>query len=543
MVRKDQVLKEKTDAVSKPVVTEKVFRWWDYLLYASLTIIILGIIFDALRYWFTLEGWLNYPIIYSIISVLIIITLGNYLGRWMFLAKMRKPVPIPAPKGLRVAIATTFVSHVESLEMLAITLKAMKNVQYPHDTWVLDENDDPQVKSLCEELGVYHFSRKHLPQYQQQQGTYKAKTKWGNYNAWLNEVAYEQYDFISGFDPDHIPDPAFLDRILGYFSDPQIGYVQVAPIYYNQKASVIANGAAQETYAFNSSLQMAAFSMGYPIIIGSHNTHRVSALKAVGGFAAHDADDLLATMIYRSLQWKGVYVPEILVKGLTPVDWQGYLVQQRRWARSVIDLKFFYFNKLSQKYPFRTRLISFLHGFTYLYKTIVIAMGTILYLCLLATGNTVDLFTEETVTRSLFVFGALLLCDFYRQRFYLDQKNEVGLHWQIAMLQLVKWPYFIMALVDVFRNRATQYTLTPKVKISRKLDTSLWPHFVLMILLGFSWIYGYLSGNIQNSWIHLSAIISLLFLTTILLSSFMQFPAPFNPKLIPDHFNPEHQKR
>ncbi len=68
-------------------------------------------------------------------------------------------------------------------------------------------------------------------------------------------------------------------------------------------------------------------STGYPTIIGSHNTHRVVALKEVGGLAPHDADDLLLTLSYQSHGWHGVYVPKILARGLSPLDWSTYLTQ------------------------------------------------------------------------------------------------------------------------------------------------------------------------------------------------------------------------
>ena len=42
----------------------------------------------------------------------------------------------------------------------------------------------------------------------------------------------------------------------------------------------------------------------------------------------------MLTLSYQASGWRGVYVPEILSRGLTPVDWSGYLSQQRRWARN-----------------------------------------------------------------------------------------------------------------------------------------------------------------------------------------------------------------
>ena len=70
-----------------------------------------------------------------------------------------------ARAGWRVGVATTFVPGAESMDMLAVTVRALVAMDYPHDTWVLDEGDDPQVKALCTRLGAFHFSRKATPGY------------------------------------------------------------------------------------------------------------------------------------------------------------------------------------------------------------------------------------------------------------------------------------------------------------------------------------------------------------------------------------------
>ena len=111
---------------------------------------------------------------------------------------------------------------------------------------------------------------------------------------------------------------------------------------------------------------MTNYALGYPIVTGCHNTHRVTVLKQVGGFASHAADDLLITVNYRICGWKGVYLPKILAKGLTPVDWSGFLIQQRRWARSVLDIKFWIYPKVARKLPFKERVANFAHGLYYL---------------------------------------------------------------------------------------------------------------------------------------------------------------------------------
>src|SRR6476469_7904759 len=104
----------------------------------------------------------------------------------------------------------------ESLEMLEATLRALVALDYPHDTWVLDESDSEQVKRSCARIGAKHFSRKSVRQYQVESGTFQVSSKHGNYNAWLHQIGFRQYDILAAFDPDHVAAPNFLSSVLGY---------------------------------------------------------------------------------------------------------------------------------------------------------------------------------------------------------------------------------------------------------------------------------------------------------------------------------------
>src|SRR5688500_1458912 len=107
---------------------------------------------------------------------------------------MKKPVPITARPGHKMVVATTFVPGAEHFDILERTVRALVALDYPHETWVLDEENDTQVAALCAELGVYHFSRKTYPHYQTEDGLFQARSKHGNYNAWLYEVGFRRYE-------------------------------------------------------------------------------------------------------------------------------------------------------------------------------------------------------------------------------------------------------------------------------------------------------------------------------------------------------------
>jgi cellulose synthase (UDP-forming) len=512
------------------VQSEKVFKPWDYPLFAVLTAASFAAILYFMAGWFAHEDWYARPLAFWGLTLIITSRLAINQFRWWSLPFMRKPLPMAARPDWKVGVATTFVPGAESIDMLQTTVRALVALDYPHDTWVLDEGDDAAVASLCAKLGAFHFSRKKFPHYQTEDGTFQARSKHGNYNAWLHEIGFERYEIIAAFDPDHVPEPSFLSEVLGYFSDPQIGYVQAAQAYYNQEASFIARGAAEETYGYYSSTQMFGFAMGYPVVTGCHNTHRVAALKQVRGFPAHDADDLLITLVYRSHGWRGVYVPRILARGLTPVDWSGYIRQQLRWARSVIDIKLRTYPKIAGKLPIKERLVSFVHGFYYLHG-ISAGLGLVIMAYMLVTGFTPRALNYLVLRDFFFLLATLLVCDFYRQRFYLGWRNEGGWHWRAGLLQLAKWPYLLAALCQVLLNRRLPYVVTRKVKGDRQSYVLLGPHLLIAALIATAWIIGIMSGVNVHLLLHVLAGTVLAGIFLLLATEHMNFPEPYDPSL------------
>ncbi|HEU4563218.1 MAG TPA: glycosyltransferase [Gemmatimonadaceae bacterium] len=520
-------------ALHETVVAERVLRGSARAEFVVRTAIAVAAMLVVAWRWLTLPGALAYPAVYLLASALLAFHAASWFARWLGLDAMRRPRPMAPEPGLRVGVATSFVPAAESLDMLERTVRALVAMDYPHETWVLDEGDDPAVRALCEQLGAHHFSRKEMPQYQEESGTFQRHSKHGNYNAWLAEIGYARYDVISAFDADHVPERDFLTHVLGYFRDPAIGYVQAPQVYYNQDASFIARGAAEETYAYYSTHQMASYGLGQPIIVGSHNTHRVEALRSVGGFAAHDADDLLITLYYRARGWKGVYVPEILAMGLTPVDWHGYLRQQVRWARSVVDIKLRALPGMSRRLPIVERLLGLLHGAFYLRAlTIPAAYAIVAYLAIVDGDPAIA--RPSTVAWLLGLALVLTLVGRFRQRYFLDPAREGGVHWRSLFLQLAKWPFFGLALWRALVGRQGTYTLTWKRHRPDRQPTLMWPHWLVAILMAEAWLVGrVVNGGVPR-------MVTLATAAIILLSAIIgwterwHFPHPYEASWYPE---------
>jgi len=511
---------------------EEVLQGAARALYFGLSGIALIAILRFAIWWGTLPGLGQRPLSFAVASIVILYEVAVWVVRWIPLSRMRQPRYLAPAGGLRVAAVTTIVPGQEPVEMLEQTLPALIALHGPHDTWVLDEGDDPTVRALCARLGAHHATRKHRPEYQTAGGRFAARSKHGNYNFWLAEFGSERYDVLAAFDTDHVPEAEYLERTLGYLRDTRIGYVQPPQVYYNQNASFIAQGAAEETYAYYSSHQMASYALGHPIVLGSHGVHRISALLGVGGFPDHDAEDLYLTLRYRSAGWRGVHVPEILALGTTPVDWRGYLVQQMRWARSVLDLKRAALRRIAGPLPLADRLISLFHGVYFLRPLLWLLLFPMLIGLLI--NNAVPVFLRPPQLIVILGMAALLRgLEWFRQWFYLDPERERGSHWRAALLLWAKWPHFAGALLDALLARDVPYALTPKVGGGAGGLLLAPLHLGLGCAVALAWLVGRYLHPSTEPILTLLATLVIAISVGLALTEVFRFPPPFDPTLLP----------
>ncbi|MGQ0639847.1 MAG: glycosyltransferase family 2 protein [Gemmatimonadaceae bacterium] len=498
----------------------------DRAVFVVLTAVAAAALFAFLAFvpWFNAE----HPSVALIVFIpFMLFHFGCWLVRWLAIWRMQRPLPMRPDEGLRVAVATTFVPDAEPVGMLEQTLRALLALDYPHDTWVLDEGDDPQVAELCESLGARHWSRKKKHPHDVS-GSYARDTKYGNYNAWLVEHGYANYDVIAAFDSDHIPEPTFLTRVLGFFRDPAIAFVQVPQVYYNHDASFIARGAAEETYGFYSVHEMASYGAGHPIIVGCHNTHRVAALQAVGGFSPHDADDLVLTLLYRAARWRGVYVPEILALGLTPVNWYDYLRQQVRWSKSVVEVKLRRLPALVGRLTLTDRILGIFHGVYYL-RALALGVAYATVAALLLSGARPYFVQVPALLGmvSLALLGAVI--GRFARRYYLDPGREGGVHWRATLLQFAKWPYQWLAVWRALVRGPVPYALTHKVARKQPRAWILWPHIVVAGAMGTALALGNLLHGVSLGITVLAVAMTLLPLG-IAATEWLRFPPPWEPQ-------------
>ncbi|MCM3885696.1 glycosyltransferase [Frankia sp. R82] len=250
---------------------------------------------------------------------------GTFLSTMymIFVGNMRRPAPIPVQQAERsgrigrVAVLSLTVPGSESLEIVRRQLIAMSQIRYPHDSWILvDKVASPEIEKLARSVGVKYFSRHDearwgksgVAAWNRRFPPFQRKTKAGNVNSWLNAHGH-RYTHFTQLDIDHIPNPDYLDRVLGYFADPAVKWVQ-APSVYGNFEYWTARGAAEQELGLQGPLQMGFYGFSKtPFIIGSHCTYDAAAIQEIGGFQPTRAEDHLDTVCLAARGYEGFLSP------------------------------------------------------------------------------------------------------------------------------------------------------------------------------------------------------------------------------------------
>jgi cellulose synthase (UDP-forming) len=431
--------------------------------------------------WWLTPARVNFAPIYIPLTLALLYEFALLPTTFMyFVLRAKKPSRRIAPKDRKVAVITLCVPSTESLDIIERQLKAMSEITYPHDSWILDEGNSKDVKKLAKRYGVKHFSRKGIKKYNQLLPPFKAKTKAGNVNAWLEHVKRRKYEFFVQFDIDHLAKPNYLHKTLGYFRDEEVAWVQ-APSVYSNLSHWTARGAAEQELVLQGPLQMGFYGHSQtPFIIGSHCTYRMSAIREIGGFQPTRAEDHLDTVFLASKGYRGVFLPEIIAEGDGPETLTTYLAQQFAWAYSMFQVLLMYTPTLLKTMSFRKK-------WQFIFAQTWYPIWALTYLIMFLTPI-VALLTNHDVARMnggdfLLHFAPMFICSFlvWWAARPLMQPSHVRLSWRGMLLHAVRWPVILRAILCAGFRVTKPYMITPKGKFARLAPTvKLYRPFLLL---------------------------------------------------------------
>jgi len=369
-------------------------------------------------------------------------------------------------------VLTTIVPNKEPVEMVMATLRAMLQIRHDGllDVWLLDEGNDPYVRSRCEQIGVHHFTRRDVAMWNAESGPYRAKTKHGNHNSW-RAMHEREYDVVAQMDPDHVPWPNFLERTLGYFADPDTAFVVAPQVYGNLGESFVARGSAQLAYLFHGIIQRGANGNEAPLLIGTNHLYRPSAFDQIGGYQDCIIEDHLTSMALFAAtneatgnSWKGVYTPDIIAVGEGPATYSDWFTQQKRWAYGIWEIVRQHSPDLLSKMRHRRQWMSFV-ALQLHYPTVALMWvgGVFLSALYLVGGITV---TRLPAVVWIVLFGSNIVAGLafnqYLRRFNLVDHERRGVGLAGLALELVTAPVYVAAAAAQLAGRPLVYVVTAK---------------------------------------------------------------------------------
>lgn len=255
--------------------------------------------------------------------------LYGYVTAMMHFFMVRRfsnPQSVTAPTGYRVAVLIP--TYNESVQLVRHTLAGAVRMDYPHETFLLDDGNRPEMAALAAELGAKYLARAE-----------RTDAKAGNLN---NALRSTDAEFIAIFDADHVPARDFLTRTLGFFNDANVAFVQTPQEYYNldsyqHRLRPDRSYLWTEQGLFFRVIQRGKDYHGGAYFCGSCAVVRRSALDAIGGFATGTVtEDLHTSLRLHKRGFRSVYYPQALAFGLAPDSARAFLVQRQRWGQGAM---------------------------------------------------------------------------------------------------------------------------------------------------------------------------------------------------------------
>ena len=440
-------------------------RRWIYRLITAAWLIASGVFW----HWWLQPGHATGDLRYVLVTLLlfwVFFLQGFFL--FVSLRAVRSAAPPPLPGDFRVAMIVT-KTPVEPFAVVRRTLQAMLTQDYPHDTWLADEDPDAETLAWCAAHGVRISTRKGRADYHRASWPRRTRCKEGNLAFFYDHWGYADYDVVVQLDADHVPQPGYLRAMLRPFADPGVGYVSAPSICAaNAQTSWAARTRLHSEAPFHGALQ-AGYAAGLaPKCIGSHYAVRTAALREVGGLGPELAEDHSTTEMLNAGGWRGVHAIDAIAIGDGPANVADLAVQEFQWSRSMMTLLLAHTPRLLGHLPWRLR---FFFLFWQLYYPLlgVSAMG---FYVMPIVAVVFDLrFANVTFpgfmayTIPAFAIFLAHVASLRRDGLFRPVDAPI-LSWEKVLFVLLQWPWVIagsfMAAQDRLRGRFVDFRITPK---------------------------------------------------------------------------------
>lgn len=386
-----------------------------------------------------------------------------------FVARMKRSNPdIPIPSYWRVAMIVTKAPS-EPWSVLQRTLEAMLAQEHPHDTWIADEDPQPEAIAWCKAHGVQISSRKGVAEYHRPNWPRRTRSKEGNLAYFYDFFGYASYDVVVQLDADHVPEQGYLKEMIRPFVDPRVGYVAAPSICdANAGESWVVNARAYAEGSLHGSLQ-AGYNNGWaPLCIGSHYAIRTVALREIGGVGPELAEDHSTTFLMNAAGWRGVFALDAEAHGDGPACFSDFLIQEFQWARSLTTLLLTVTPYYLRKLPPHLQLQFLFAQVWYPLYALSMGIGVLLpVIALLRDEPLISVNYLDYVARSFLVTFTCVSCvSWIARRGWFRPQSAKVISWETFLFQLARWPWVAAgignSIVAWLMRKELSFRITPK---------------------------------------------------------------------------------
>jgi cellulose synthase/poly-beta-1,6-N-acetylglucosamine synthase-like glycosyltransferase len=434
---------------------------------------------DNISFLYSLDGfdWTIIVLYFLILTLLAI--LGLYRVRMVYQFWRYRDIK-PRPKRQfaedelpRITVQLPLFNEMYVAERLVAAVAQMDYPRHLLDIQVLDDSTDETVKVAeavvnqykAEGLDIHYIHR-----------TDRTGFKAG---ALENGLKTAKGELVAVFDADFTPKPDCLRKMVDYFSDEQVGMVQMRWGHINANYSlltriqelmldghfVVEQASRNRTGAF--------FNFN-----GTAGMWRKQAIEWSGGWQ-HDTltEDTDLSFRAQLMGWRFVYLLDDEVPAELPVEMNAFKAQQRRWAKGLVQVGLKLMPRL-WKHPQLTRqqkLELFFRLFGNCAAPLMIALS-ILHIPVLIARFNQGMFHMLLLDMPLLLLATFSVVSFYGTTIWYLHRDE---KWRFALIPLA----MAMGIGLVFSNtRAvleallgvqSSFVRTPKYKVETSKDNWL----------------------------------------------------------------------
>ncbi|HSF79923.1 MAG TPA: glycosyltransferase [Anaerolineales bacterium] len=424
-------------------------------------------LFYYLSWWF-IDASHRSPILILLFIAALLYSGIQVVFNWVLYLLAEHPVsPQILPHDLTVDIFIT--AYFEPYEMVERTLIAACSVRGEHKTWLLDDGDDPELARLAERLGAGYLTRSN-----------KEYAKAGNLNAALGKT---EGDIVVIFDVDHVPALSFLEKSLGFFTDPEMGFVQVMVTFDNAGDSWVAKAAVETSLEYYNPTSLGAYGIGGATLMGSNALIRRKALESIGGYQPGLAEDLATSIALHAKGWKSAYVAEPLAPGMAPPSFVAWFTQQLKWSRGVFELFVTAFPRLFHELTWGQRLSYIVRMTKYwIGPAIAFHLFATIYILTFATPQARAAFHSYLIHLTPLIFCDALL-RYVSLRVWRHASIQYSSLLRAVLLVYSTWPIYLQAWLMALIRLPLSFHPTPKSKSGKLHPLWLLPQFSIVFFL------------------------------------------------------------